>query len=116
MDKSIRLQRTESILKEILQEALCSLGDIKINGLSIVSVKCSKGKYYADVFIHPDFYNTEEKRQILSGLKKAESILREYVLNASGWYKCPKLNFEFDDTLERNKTLDKIFAQINKQK
>ncbi|PAF43203.1 30S ribosome-binding factor RbfA [Helicobacter sp. 11S02596-1] len=120
MDKSIRLQRTESVLKELLQEAISSLGDIKLNALGITGVRCSKGKYYAEVFIHPDFpiqdggNANDERKQILSGLKKAEGILREYVLSASGWYKCPKLNFCFDDSLQKSKTLDEIFAQIAK--
>ncbi|PAF49103.1 ribosome-binding factor A [Helicobacter sp. 12S02232-10] len=116
MDKSIRLQRTESVLKEILQEALCSLGDIKLNALGITNVNCSKGKYYAEVLIHPDFHTQDEQKQILSSLKKAEGILKEYVLNSSGWYKCPRLNFSFDDSLEKTKTLDDIFAQIAKKK
>ncbi|PAF47521.1 ribosome-binding factor A [Helicobacter sp. 12S02634-8] len=112
MDKSIRLQRTESVLKELLQEALSSLGDSTLNTLGVTDVVCSKGKYYAEVFIYPEAYTPKEQQAILHALKKAEGILREYVLSVSGWYKCPKFKFCFDESLERAKTLDALFAQI----
>ncbi|PAF53206.1 ribosome-binding factor A [Helicobacter sp. 13S00482-2] len=116
MEKSIHLQRTQSILKEMLQEAISGLSDTRVNSVSVVEVICSRGKYNADVFICPDFYSKEEQKQVLKGLKKAENILREYVLSVSGWYKCPKFNFCFDETLQKTKTLDEIFNQIAKEK
>ncbi|MDO7253307.1 30S ribosome-binding factor RbfA [Helicobacter cappadocius] len=116
MEKSIHLQRTQSVLKEMLQEAISGLSDTRVNSASVVEVVCSRGKYNADVFIHPDFYSPEEKKQVLKGLKKAEGVLREYILSVSGWYKCPKLNFCFDETLQKTKNLDEIFNQIAKEK
>lgn len=116
MEKSIHLQRTQSVLREMLQEAIAGLSDTRLNSVSVVEVVCSKGKYNADVYIHPDFYAKEDQKQILKGLKKAEGILREYILSVSGWYKCPKLNFCFDDSLAKTKTLDEIFHQISQEK
>lgn len=116
MEKSIHLQRTQSVLREMLQEAIAGLSDTRLNSVGVVEVICSKGKYNADVYIHPDFYDQQEQREILKGLRKAEGILREYILSVSGWYKCPKLNFCFDDTLTKTKTLDEIFNQIAQEK
>ena len=41
---NIKQQRLESLLQEILSEALSQLNDAQINTLSITGVKCSKGK------------------------------------------------------------------------
>ncbi|PAF43338.1 30S ribosome-binding factor RbfA [Helicobacter sp. 11S03491-1] len=116
MDKSIRLQRTQSVLKEMIQEGLATLNDTRLNSLSILEVRCSKGKYNAEVSIYSDFYTQKEQEQILHHLKKAEGILKEYILQASSWYKCPKLCFYFDKSIEKAKNLDSIFDQIAKEK
>lgn len=115
MDKSIRKERIQSLLKELLQEALASLNDIKLNSLSIIDVLCSRGKYDAEIFIYADEFSSEEQCEILKGLRRAESILRKYVLNASGWYKCPKFNFCFDETIKKAQGLDEIFSKIAKE-
>ncbi|MCE3037222.1 30S ribosome-binding factor RbfA [Helicobacter anatolicus] len=113
--KTIKEQRTESLLLELLSEALVQLSDNRINHLSITRVVCSKGKYNAEVFVLLDTQEKEEKKQLLRLLQKAEGILRDYVLSASGWFKCPKFAFKEDDSLVVTNNLDRIFAQINKQ-
>lgn len=111
--KSIKEQRAESLLLELLSEALVQLSDNRINHLTITEVVCSRGKYNAEVFVLFDTQDKEEQKQLLRLLQKAEGILREYVLSASGWFKCPKFTFKVDESLSRASSLDKIFAQIN---
>ncbi|OBV28572.1 ribosome-binding factor A [Helicobacter sp. CLO-3] len=106
---SIRLERTQSILKELLIEALSQLDDSRINGANITEVLCSKGKYNARVFIQTD---AQDKNEVLKALRKAQGILKEYVLSNSGWYKCPDFDFIIDEGLERARGLDEIFRQI----
>lgn len=106
---SIHLERTQSLLKELLIEALSNLEDSRINSVSITDVVCSRGKYNARVFIHTD---TEDKAQILKALHRAQGILREYVLSNSGWYKCPKLEFVIDESMDRAQNLERLFANI----
>lgn len=114
MDKSIKLQRTQSILKELLQEALCSLSDTRLNTLSVIDINCSKGKYNAEVFIDCSFLDLKEQKEISILLKKAESILKEYILSSSGWFRCPKLSFKFDESFDKTKRLEEIFKEISK--
>ena len=45
--KSINLQRTESLLMELIPEALSNLVDTRINSLPITAVNCKNGKYDA---------------------------------------------------------------------
>ena len=41
--EEIKRHRVESVLKEIIPEALGSLDDERINGLTVTDVVCSKG-------------------------------------------------------------------------
>ena len=109
---SIHLERTQSLLQELLIEAISQLQDSRINSINIVAVRCSKGKYNAQVYIQSTTQNEQEKKEILRYLSKAQGILKEYVLNASGWFKCPNLQFIFDDSLEVAQNLEQIFKKI----
>lgn len=112
----IKLQRSQALLLELVSEALSMLSNPILNSLSITEVICSRGKYNAEVFVESSDLSAQEKSEILRELKKAEGILREHILSSSGWFKCPKLTFKFDDSLKSANSLDKIFAQIAKKR
>lgn len=105
---SIQIERIQSLLKELLIEALSSLCDSRINGITITRVVCSKGKQSAQVFVQLD----EQPSQAIKSLRKAEGILKEYVLQNSGWYRCPHLIFVADEELSRTQHLEELFKQI----
>lgn len=112
--KDIKLQKTQSLLQELLSEALTGLDDKRINNLVITEVVCSKGKYNADVFVLFDTQDKKEQEELLRILSRAEGILREYVLSSSGWFRCPKFCFKADESLNRAERLDQIFKKISK--
>ncbi|MBD5166080.1 30S ribosome-binding factor RbfA [Helicobacter sp.] len=114
--QDIKLARTQSLLKEILPSALANLKDTRLNSLNIVDVKCSRGKYSAEVFLNAPFANEQEKREILTQLKKAHGIIKEYCLEETGWFRCPNFKFSFDMTLEQENRLDAIFQTIQKER
>lgn len=116
MEKSIKLQRSQALLKELISEALSSLSNPTLNALSITDVVCSKGKHHAEVFIESSDLSSQERITILKELRKAEGILREYILNSSGWFKCPKMSFKFDETLQSSHSLDRLFEKIAKER
>ena len=113
---SIHLERTQSLLKELLIESLSQLQDSRINSINIVGVRCSKGKYNAQVYIQTNINNDSDKKEIVRSLNKAQGILKEYILNASGWFKCPNLQFIFDDSLQEAQNLEQIFKKIAQEK
>jgi ribosome-binding factor A len=115
VDKSIKLLRTESILRELIPEAIATLNDKNINSVTVVDVKCSRGKYDAVVFLDPAFYDESEKRYIISHLKKAGGYLQSYCKQAEGWYRAPKFTFEFDKTLSTQNKIDELFKKIDKE-
>ncbi len=114
--KSINLQRTESLLMELVPEALSTLSDHRINSLAVTGVDCKNGKYDARVYFDGSDYSKEEIEQILSLLKKANGRIKSYVLASTGWYKCPNFRFVNDTSLEYSKKIEDLFAQINKTK
>jgi ribosome-binding factor A len=113
-EKSINLQRTESLLKELIPEALGELSDARINSLLITDVDCKNGKYDARVYFDGSDYSDAEIKILQKLLNKANSRIKSYCLNATGWYKCPNFTFINDDQLEDNKRLEDLFAQIKK--
>ena len=112
----IRIKRAESLLLEVVNEAISSLQDSRINSLSAVSISCSKGKYCADVFLDASSVDEQEKREILKNIKKANGFIKEYVLSSTGWFRCPNFNFAFDATLANSNKLDEIFDKIAKER
>ena len=113
-EKSINLQRTESLLKELIPEALAELSDFRINSLTITDVDCKNGKYDARVYFDGSDLDNSELKEVKKLLQKASSRVRSYCLNATGWYKCPNFEFIKDDMVEKNKRMDELFAQIAK--
>ncbi|MBD3828933.1 MAG: 30S ribosome-binding factor RbfA [Arcobacter sp.] len=114
--KSINLQRTESLLMELIPEALSNLSDAKINSLPITGVNCKNGKYDAIVYFDGSDYDKTEIKEIISSLNKANGRLKTHILASTGWYKCPNFTFVNDTSLEKSKHLEDLFAQIRKTK
>jgi ribosome-binding factor A len=111
-NKSINLQRTESLLKELIPEALSSLNDSFINGLTITDVDCKNGKYDAKVYFDGSDFSKDELKIIRMSLRKANGRIKSYILNATSWYKCPNFEFIQDDMLDKTKRLDQLFEMI----
>ncbi len=114
--KSINLQRTESLLMELIPEALSSLSDERICSLPITAVNCKNGKYDATVYFDGSDFTKEELPAIVSALTKVNGRIKSYVLSATGWYKCPTFKFVNDTSLESSKNIEELFRQIEKDK
>lgn len=114
--KSINLQRTESLLMELIPEALSTLNDERICSLPITGVNCKNGKYDATVYFDGSDFIDKEIPGIVSALTKANGRIKQYVLSATGWYKCPTFKFVNDTTLESSKNIEDLFRQIEKNK
>ena len=114
--KSVNLQRTESLLMELIPEALSDLADARINSIPITAVNCKNGKYDAQVYFDGSDFDKKEINQIISLLNKANGRLKSHILASTGWYKCPDFKFVNDTSLEKASNIQALFAQINKNK
>lgn len=115
-DKSINLQRTQSLLMELIPEALSQLNDSMIRNLAITDVDCKNGKYDAKVYFDGSDFDNAELKEIRNSLRKANGRIKSYILNSTGWYKCPNFTFVKDEDIEKNKRLEDLFEQISKDK
>jgi ribosome-binding factor A len=115
-EAQIKLKRTESILAELIPEALGSLNDKRLHELDVLEVKCSRGKSDAKVYIDPALFSDEDKRTYLKQLKKARPIIETYCLKDQGWFRCPKFTFEFDEQLKKVQNIEELFKKISKDK
>ena len=114
--KSINLQRTESLLMELIPEALSELADSRINSLPITAINCKNGKYDAIVYFDGSDYAKAETKEIIASLNKANGRIKTHILASTGWYKCPNFTFLVDTSLEKSKSIEALFAQIRKTK
>lgn len=115
-NKSVNLQRTESLLEELIPEALSSLNDNRITSLTITEVDCKNGKYDAKVYYDASDFDKEELKEIGVSLRKANGAIKSYILGATSWYKCPDFTFIVDDMLEKRARMDDLFSQISTNK
>lgn len=112
----IKKARTESILKELIPEALSTLNDARLHGIGVLDVVCAKGRSDAKVYLDPSFFDEAEKRAILKQLRKAATPIQEYCASEQGWYRAPKLAFYFDEQLKKQQNIENLFAQIEKER
>jgi ribosome-binding factor A len=113
-EAQIKHKRTESLLCELIPEALSQLNDKRLHELNIIEVKCSRGRSDAKVFIDPSSFTKEDRKTYMQQLRKARPIIEDFCLKDQGWYRCPKLTFEFDDQLEKSKSIEDLFKKIAK--
>ncbi|BAF69536.1 30S ribosome-binding factor RbfA [Nitratiruptor sp. SB155-2] len=116
MKKGLKEKRAASLLRELIAEALGTLDDAMLRGLTVTEVDVKRGMYDADVYLDKSIYTPEEQKEILKHLKRAAPIVQSYCLESSGWFKCPKLHFKFDDMLEEQKRIEELFAKIKDEK
>ncbi|MEA1916808.1 MAG: 30S ribosome-binding factor RbfA [Campylobacterota bacterium] len=112
----IKVRRTDSILKELIPEALASLNDARLRELDVIDVKCSRGKSDAKVYLDPHDYSDQERGVFLKQLSKARPIIEDHCMKDQGWFRSPTLTFEFDDQIKAAKNIEDIFAQIEKRR
>ncbi|TSA86311.1 30S ribosome-binding factor RbfA [Helicobacter mehlei] len=112
MMDNIHAMRLDAVLLEYLQECLGMLGDVRLNGLAFSRVHCSKGKHHAHVYIDAQSIEPNTQQEVLGALKKATPLLRAYVLQVSGWFKCPHFSFHIDTALEQEQRLQKILESL----
>jgi len=115
IDKSIKIQRTQSVLRELIPEALSTLEDEMLRGVCVIDVECSRGKYDAIVYLDGSVYDEKEKNYIISHLDRVQRHIQTHCMQAEGWFRCPHFKFRFDDSLERQNKMDALFAKVEEE-
>ena len=110
--KSIKLKKTDSILKDLISEALMSLDEGILAGICVSNVDCSKGKYDAKVYMEDVSFTKNQKVDILNCLNKSKTYIRSYCFQRSKWYRFPSLSFEFDNSLRRRNDINSMLSKL----
>ena len=110
--EEIKRHRVESVLKEIIPEALASLDDERINGLSVTDVVCSKGRSDAKVYLDTSFLTQKEQGEALKQLRVVAGYIQNHCKQSESWFKAPRFVFEFDHQLEKVSRIEDLFKQI----
>jgi ribosome-binding factor A len=110
--EEIKRHRVESVLKEIIPEALGTLDDERINGLSVTDVVCSKGRSDAKVYLETSFLSEKEQGEALKQLRTVAGYIQNHCKQSEGWFKAPRFTFEFDHQLEKVSRIEDLFKQI----
>ena len=110
--EEIKRHRTESVLKEIIPEALATLDDERINGLAVTDVVCSKGRSDAKVYLDTSFLTEKEQGEALRQLRIVSGFIQNHCKQSEGWFKAPRFTFEFDHQLEKVSRIEDLFKQI----
>ena len=96
----LRRLRTQSVLKQLIPEALASLEDELLRGLCVTDVECKRGRYDAFVYLDKNAFDEREQEFVLEKLGRVARYLQNFCAEAEGWYRCPAFHFKFDDRLE----------------
>jgi len=115
-ESQIKQKRVQSRLKELVAEAVATLNDDRISGLTVLDVKITRGMYDADVYIDGTGITKEDRQKFEALLKKASGYIQRYCLSSEDWYKIPKLHFKFDDSITSFNRIDELFYQVSKKK
>lgn len=113
--EEIKRHRVESLLKEIIPEALANLDDSRINTLVVTDVVCSKGRSDAKVYLDTAFLDEEEQKEALKQLRKVARYVQNHCKESEGWFKAPNFTFLFDEHIEKVAKLEELFKQISKE-
>jgi ribosome-binding factor A len=110
--EEIKRHRVESVLKEIIPEALATLDDTRINSLLVTDVVCSKGRSDAKVYLDKSFLTEKEQSEALRQLRTVSGYIQNHCKQSEGWFKAPRFTFEFDEQLEKQSRMEALFKQI----
>ena len=114
--EEIKRKRTESVLKEIIPEALATLDDSRINALQVTDVVCSRGRSDAKVYLDKSVLSEAQQREALRQLRLVAGYIQNHCKQSEGWFKAPRFTFEFDEQLEKQNRMEELFKQIAQRK
>jgi len=114
--EEIKRHRVESVLREIIPEALATLDDTRINGLCVTDVICSKGRSDAKVYLDKSFLTDKEQSESLRQLRSVAGYIQNHCKQSEGWFKAPRFTFIFDEQLEKQSRMEELFKQISTKK
>ena len=115
MRKDFKMKMIESEIMKILSEAIREMKDPRIQStiLTITSVRVSKDKKYADIYVSC-FGDVEKRTEVVDFLNSRKGFLRTHLSKSLRMYSTPELRFIRDDGIEESIRINKLIDSISK--
>jgi ribosome-binding factor A len=108
--KNARTQRVESQLQRVLAELISrEVRDPRVGSVTITSVEVVPDMSVAKAYFVP-FGNAHSVAEVQEGLSRAASFLRGEVGRRLGLRHAPRLDFRYDETIERGTALSALIS------
>ncbi len=108
--KNARTQRVESQLQRVVAELISrDVRDPRVGSVTITSVEVAPDMSAAKVYFVP-FGNAHSVAEVQEGLSRAASFLRGEVGRRLALRHAPRLDFRFDETIERGTALSALIS------
>ena len=112
-----RIERVNSLIRQEISELLQrQVKDPRLgNFIAVTEVSTSPDLQYAKVFISR-LGNEEQKQETLNVLASASGFLRRELARRLKLRCTPKLNFQWDDSIERGDRLSQLIDKVTQGK
>lgn len=109
---SIKQDRMAGRIHEILSVLLLrDVADPRLQDVTITDVKLDSELMFAKVYVNA-FGDESRRKEVMQGLKRANSFLRREVARRVHLRNAPELLFEWDEGLERSERVQRIFQNL----
>jgi len=109
---SIKQDRMAGRIHEILSVLMLrDVADPRLHDVTVTEVKLDAELMFAKVYVNA-FGDESRKKEVLQGLKAANSFLRREVAQRIHVRSAPELHFVWDEGLERSERVQRIFQGL----
>ena len=116
MPSGTRLQRIADRIRQELSEMLIrEISDPRLKQIYVTDVKVDKELAFADVFVSA-VEGVSRSAEVLAGLQSASGFIKRTLASRVELRAFPRLRFHWDMTPENADHIEKILAELRKQK
>ena len=108
-----KLERSTALLREELTDILRSeVRDPRLNAVTVTSVRLSRDRRYARVYVDLAEKEQEDEQEVLAALRRAAGFVRRCLAQRLTWYKAPEIAFERDEGMKQGDRVLALFRDL----
>jgi ribosome-binding factor A len=106
------MRRVNEQLRQVLSESMQDLADPRLGFVTVTDVRCTPDLDHATVFVQV-LGSEERRRKGLAALESARGALQERVARQMRLRRVPRLQFTYDESLDRGLRINAILAELD---
>jgi ribosome-binding factor A len=110
-----RMRRVNEAVREVLSDAIKLLKDPRVGFVTVTDVRTTPDLRHAKVYVSV-FGSDEERGATMDGLSSAHGVLQTVVNRELHIKRTPALEFVYDDTAERADRLERMLADLERER